>query len=94
MTTNSVAELTIALTIKPDDPLTIGNIIARFPAVEAVLNLANLVYDEKVYNPWEAYEYFKCILSGYVGWGSPDPNYATSRAYDVALKAMINRLGV
>jgi hypothetical protein len=81
--------------ITPDDPLTLGNICARFGAIRNALDLARMLSSKKVFEDRiQAYSALKMIVSEFVGWDAKDENYATERAYDLVVNEIIKLLRV
>lgn len=75
-------------TLRPAE--TLDEILLLAPEVGSILQQARSVRKPT----WKHYSAFKRRLMLYVGWTASDDRLATSTAYDLALRAMVDELGI
>jgi hypothetical protein len=80
--------------VTPNDPLTLDNILERFPVLKRVLWISKYFKPRIVDDRFEMYSYLKYIAAEFVGWSSPDANYATEKAYDIVTDKIIENLNI
>lgn len=78
--------LTAAVVTTP--ALTLARVITIDPSIGTLLQRARCVPRAS----WRTYERLQAELSRYVGWGAADPRLASSRAYELAISALVEAL--
>jgi hypothetical protein len=92
MTFKELLSLPLAADTVPDDPLTLENIQKRFPVLFWVFYIADEHVDSDWWQKCRVYSALKKISSQFVGWESQDERYSTSKAFDLVITEILDRM--